>query len=183
MFVRIALIVCHVFMQALWIVTSPGKNYESFIKTWINLRSVPIVIFEMFAFAQVILLPYLAFPMDLSSAPVQILGFGISVAGLALACWAKLVMGTNWGRPAQHDKRSQSALVTSGPFAFSRNPIYVGLFLLFAGQQIALLSYGVLLAIPFAMAIKKSVAIEEDLLMKYFGKTYRTYTQHVPRFL
>lgn len=143
-----------------------------------------IVSFQMFGFIQIATLPYLAFPIIQNPiAILEILGIGIALTGVLFASWAKMVMGTSWGRPAQHDKAVQSHLITRGPFTYSRNPIYVGLFLLFVGQQIALQSYALVLAFVFALAIYKAVKTEEILLTKYFRKEYTAYMRRVPRFL
>lgn len=184
MYSRTALILCHLFIQIFWTATSRGRNVESFLKTWMHIRSVPIVIFEILGFLQVFFLPYLAFPLPVRhESLLEVLGLILSISGTALAAWAKIVMGTSWGRPAQHDQKIQSRLVTTGPFLYSRNPIYVGLFFLFFGQQIALQSYGVFIACIFAYAIKQAVTSEEQLLKQYFGKKYLEYQKRVPRFL
>jgi len=154
------------------------------MQTWTHVRSIPIVIFEFMGFVQIIFLPILAFSITTKSIPIlQITGLIISLNGLFLASWAKYVMGKSWGRPAQHDKQTQSKLITTGPFTFSRNPIYVGLFLLFTGQQIALASYGIFVAIAFAYTIYQAVQTEERLLERHFGAPYTEYKKRVPRFL
>lgn len=183
-FLRITLVFCHIFIQVLWIATSRGRNVESFIKTWTHIRSIPIVIFQLIAFVQILFLPYLAFLMTHERIPtIEVLGFLIALVGTLLASWAKIVMGTSWGRPAQHDKDKQSALVMSGPFTYTRNPIYIGLFLLFIGQQIALRSFLILLAPLFILAIARAVTVEEKLLALHFGNAYIKYQSRIPRFL
>src|SRR3989339_252026 len=64
------------------------------------------------------------------------------------AIWAKLIMGSNWGPPAQHTISRQSILVTSGPFSFSRNPIYLGLLIGMTGY---FLTFGSLLILLIAV--------------------------------
>lgn len=183
-YIRFAFIFCHIFIQVLWTSTSRGRNVENFLKTWMHIRSIPIVVFEFIGFGQILFPAHLAFPIQLASLPnLETHGLMISIIGVAFASWAKITMKNNWGRPAQHDKKIQSHLVTSGPFSFSRNPIYVGLFLLFLGQQIALQSYGILMSFIFAIAIRQAVEWEEKLLEKYFGKTYIAYKNRIPRFL
>ncbi len=183
-FIRTTFLICHIVIQILWAVTSRGRNIQSFLKTWTHIQSVPIVLFELIGFIQVLLLPYLAFPITSQRVPhIELLGLFISIFGTILASWAKIIMGTSWGRPAQHNRKIQSRLITTGPFVFTRNPIYVGLVLLFLGQQIAYQSYGILLVILFAVAINQAVSIEEKLLVKHFGTKYVEYMKHVPRFL
>lgn len=111
------------------------------------------------------------------------LGVFIMLLGLSLACWAKIVMKTNWGVPAQHDVTRQKALVTSGPFAYVRNPIYLGLLLYFIGFELALMSWLLAAAIPLFILIRMAIVKEETLLGKYFGKSYAAYCKKVPRLL
>lgn len=181
-FVRLAFFFLHVFIELFWTLTSRGRNVENFLKTWMHIRSIPIVIFEFLGIAQIVFIDQLAFSIQAPPMIWQILGFLISIIGVVFASWAKFVMGTNWGRPAQHDKK-QSQLVSTGPFAYSRNPIYVGLFLLFFGQQVALQSYGIVLLLVFAYAIWQAVHIEEKLLNKHFGEAYDEYKKRIPRFI
>ena len=92
-------------------------------------------------------------------------------------------MKTSWGIPAQHDIKRQHTLIKGGPYRFTRNPIYVGLFMVEFGLALALGSWLFFLAYPlylyFGIAIKK----EEQLLTKHFGKEYTEYTKRVPRYL
>lgn len=155
-----------------------------FTKVFVQMRRSPIVIFEIINAIQAIFITKLTIPVISIPLPsLQLIGITIFLVGVALASWAKIVMGSSWGRPAQHDKTTQPKLVTAGPFQFTRNPIYVGLFLMFFGQQFALASYGIILSIVFAIVIKKTVQIEEALLSKHFGTQYKTFVLHVPRFL
>ena len=182
--VLLLFIFCHIFIQTFWTLTSRGYNYKDFIKTWKSLRSVPIVVIEGIGFFQILLFPLFRLPtIYLPSYPIQIFGLTISLLGVILASWAKKIMGASWGRPAQHDKDKQNKLVVAGPFRFTRNPIYIGLFLLFTGQQIALGSYGILISIIFATIIRNSAIIEEKLLEHYFGKEYIAYKSRVSRFI
>src|SRR5918999_492078 len=69
------------------------------------------------------------------------------------------------------------ALVTTGIHGWSRNPIYVGMFLLYAGIGIAALSPWVLvLALPLVVILRYGVvAREETYLERRFGDAYRDY--------
>ncbi|MBR9976353.1 MAG: isoprenylcysteine carboxylmethyltransferase family protein [Bacteroidetes bacterium] len=80
-----------------------------------------------------------------------------------------------------------SRLVTSGPFAFTRNPLYVGNILIYTGvgvMSMALfpwLQLGALLWFVFQYTL--IVREEEDFLREKFGKEYEAYCVRVPRFL
>ena len=77
------------------------------------------------------------------------------------------------------------ALVTTGIHGWSRNPIYVGMLLLYAGIAIAARSPWILiLALPLFVILRYGVvAREEAYLERRFGETYRDYKAHVRRWL
>ena len=77
------------------------------------------------------------------------------------------------------------ALVTTGIHGWSRNPIYVGLFLVYGGIAIAMHSpWALILAVPLAVTIRYGViAREEAYLEERFGDAYRDYKARVRRWL
>ena len=81
--------------------------------------------------------------------------------------------------------RPVRALVTTGIHGWSRNPIYVGMFLLYAGIGIAARSPWVLiLALPLVIILRYGVvAREETYLERRFGDAYRDYKARVRRWL
>src|SRR5690349_6025661 len=86
--------------------------------------------------------------------------------------------------PVQGTKPTR-VLVTTGIHGWSRNPIYIGMFLVYGGIGIAVRSPWVLiLALPLAMTIHYGVvAREESYLERRFGDTYRDYKARVRRWL
>jgi protein-S-isoprenylcysteine O-methyltransferase Ste14 len=111
-----------------------------------------------------------------------IAGFLI-VAGLALGI-AGIRNFSDAGTPVPTYEPVR-ALVTAGIHAWSRNPIYVGLFLLYGGIAIAASSpWTLLLALPLAITIRYSVVgREEAYLERLFGDAYRKYKRRVRRWL
>jgi protein-S-isoprenylcysteine O-methyltransferase Ste14 len=77
------------------------------------------------------------------------------------------------------------ALVTTGIHGWSRNPIYVGMLLVYAGIAIAARSPWILiLALPLFVILRYGVvAREEAYLERRFGDAYRDYKAHVRRWL
>jgi protein-S-isoprenylcysteine O-methyltransferase Ste14 len=77
------------------------------------------------------------------------------------------------------------ALVTTGIHGWSRNPIYVGMLLLYAGIGTAARSPWVLIfALPLIVILRYGViAREETYLERRFGDAYRDYTARVRRWL
>jgi protein-S-isoprenylcysteine O-methyltransferase Ste14 len=77
------------------------------------------------------------------------------------------------------------ALVTTGIHGWTRNPIYLGLFLLYDGIGIAARSpWALMLTLPLAITIRYGVvAREEAYLKRRFGDAYRDYKARVRRWL
>lgn len=125
------------------------------------------------------------FPVDLGwlNPFVSIIGIAIYEIGILITVWAKTTMKHSFGRPGQHDINIQTELITTGPFAYTRNPVYIGLILMNIGFAIALKSYLVFLIIPLISLIRDIVFIEEELLQKHFGKEYEVYKEKVHRFI
>ena len=113
--------------------------------------------------------------------PNGLLGAVVFVLALALAIWAMDTMtraGTN-----VPTNRPTTAMVESGPYRFTRNPIYLGMFLVVIGLAIAFNSLWLLaMLVPFALVIRYGVvAREEAYLERKFGDVYRGYRSRVRR--
>jgi protein-S-isoprenylcysteine O-methyltransferase Ste14 len=77
------------------------------------------------------------------------------------------------------------ALVTTGIHGWTRNPIYLGMFLVYGGIGLATQSpWTLVLTLPLALAIRYGViAREEAYLERRFGDAYRDYKARVRRWL
>ncbi len=78
-----------------------------------------------------------------------------------------------------------TAIVETGPYRFTRNPIYLGMFLGLVGLAIAFDSLWLLvMLVPFTLAIRYGVvAREEAYLERKFGDAYRQYRARVRRWV
>ena len=78
-----------------------------------------------------------------------------------------------------------TALVTEGPFRYSRNPIYVALTLLYVGVALLINALWILLLVVPALVVLRYgvIAREEAYLTRKFGDAYRQYTAQVRRWL
>ena len=115
--------------------------------------------------------------------PAGLLGAVVFVLALALAIWAMDTMtraGTNIPT-----NRPTTTIVESGPYRFTRNPIYLGMFLGLIGLAIAFDNLWLLLMLmPFALVIRYGVvAREEAYLERKFGDVYTGYKSRVRRWL
>lgn len=81
--------------------------------------------------------------------------------------------------------RPTSAIVSSGPYRYSRNPIYVGLVLVYAGLAALFGGPWCWLLLPVAIAVLHFGVIrrEEAYLERRFGDDYRAYRGRVRRWL
>lgn len=120
--------------------------------------------------------------LDLRTDAPGWLGAGLLSAGLALHCWSNVVL-------ARHDPAQDQAatLAATGPFRFTRNPIYLAGITLLAG--IGLL-YGTWhvddLILPGALFLYFHLAVvyvEEPGLRSRLGASYLAYCRRVPRWL
>jgi protein-S-isoprenylcysteine O-methyltransferase Ste14 len=91
-------------------------------------------------------------------------------------------MGASWRIGI--DRRDAPGLVTGGPYRFSRNPIYLCMFIVLAGFVVLLPGWPTLLTFVGTVAgIRLAVAKEEAHLAAVYGEAYRAYTRRVGRFV
>ena len=81
-----------------------------------------------------------------------------------------------------------SALCSSGPFAYIRNPLYTGNFFIFSGIVLIAGAPNIwaMLAVTWIFFLTQYsliIYLEEETLVSLFGAEYETYRQHVPRLL
>ncbi len=122
-------------------------------------------------------------PFMPAAAPAGWLGGMVFVLALALVAWAIATI-TRAGSNVPTNMPS-TTIVASGPYRFTRNPIYLGMFLGLVGLAIAFDSLWLLATlVPFALVIRYGVvAREEAYLERKFGDAYRHYRARVWRWL
>ena len=100
-------------------------------------------------------------------------GGAIAVLGLALRAWASGHL------------RKNDALATTGPYAYTRNPLYLGSLLIGVGFTIAAGRWelAVLFALLFLGIYVPVMRVESGTVEQLFGHKYRRYAQAVPLFL
>lgn len=96
------------------------------------------------------------------------------------------VLGIGWAVRTidGRDVEEPSALVVTGPYAFSRNPMYVAWTALYAGIGLLLNTVWPFVCLPAVLAMTHAlVRREERSLARSFGAQYRDYRRRVPRYL
>ncbi|HET8813935.1 MAG TPA: isoprenylcysteine carboxylmethyltransferase family protein [Solirubrobacterales bacterium] len=119
--------------------------------------------------------------LDTSAAHVA--GLILAVGGIGLTFYAQVAMGASWRIGVDPAERTQ--LVTTGPFALVRNPIFaamqptaLGLTLL-VPSWVALVGFaGLVVALELQVRV-----VEEPYLLRAHGSAYATYAARVGRFL
>ncbi|MBI4353648.1 MAG: isoprenylcysteine carboxylmethyltransferase family protein [Candidatus Omnitrophica bacterium] len=115
------------------------------------------------------------------------LGMLIALIGEALRVWANGYVGhakVNW---TQSGRRHPAIghLVTTGPYAHVRHPLYVGTFLIGTGFCLAVTSlWGALSALAmFCLLYRRKAMEEEALIADEYGEVYEAYRRVVPRWI
>jgi len=105
----------------------------------------------------------------------------LTAIGIAIAIWARLYIGRNWSpRPA---RKEEHELVTGGPYAFVRHPIYSGMILAAFGTALTGSIFGVLLFIFLAAAFVSRVGKEERIMLDLFPGAYPAYQSRTRRLI
>ena len=115
--------------------------------------------------------------------PLRWLGLLLGGAGLALGGWGFATL-RRAGTEVRPDRPS-SVLVTSGPYRFTRNPLYLSLALLCGGISLRAGAAAPLALLPGLLAVVQWGVIgrEERYLERRFGEAYRAYRGRVRRWL
>ena len=129
------------------------------------------------------LLDVLAPVAALDGAVAHAVGAALTVGGLTATLYAQVAMGTSWRIGVDPSERTD--LVTDGPFALVRNPIFatmlptsLGLVLL-VPNTVALVGF---VALVVALEVKTR-AVEEPYLVAMHGERYADYAAEVGRFV
>jgi protein-S-isoprenylcysteine O-methyltransferase Ste14 len=133
--------------------------------TWVQRWRVPL------GFLCAALFLYFAWPRSMT----LLIGVVVSLCGLALRAWSA-------GHIRKNDK-----LATSGPYAFTRNPLYLGSFIMGLGFTIAAGPWwwllGGLFVALFLGIYLPVMRVEAQTLAELFGVEYEHYARQVPLFL
>ncbi|SDX11838.1 Protein-S-isoprenylcysteine O-methyltransferase Ste14 [Arthrobacter sp. cf158] len=116
------------------------------------------------------------------SARLKAAGVGLALVGAGITGWAvaerrrKTTGSFSLGHP--------EGLVTSGPYALSRHPMYLGWWLIHAGVAVNRGSAWAVVTLPAGMLVEHLGALwEEAALRERFGQSYADYERDVPRYV
>ncbi|MFW9769780.1 MAG: methyltransferase family protein [Candidatus Thorarchaeota archaeon] len=158
---------------------------------WIIIFSTIIgyVMFSPFLFFGVddqILVDIFTFPADFIPPPYNWTGLLLLPPGMFLVVWANYTL-LHIGRISLRDREPMqrpSTLVQTGPFIFTRNPIYLGNLIMLLGLVIVWSSIVTLIGlILIYFVFKYFIKREEIILEEEFGEEYRDFKNRVRRWL
>jgi len=115
-------------------------------------------------------------PRDLAGSLLVLIGFLLMLAGAGLFLRR---------RTAILPFKPASTLVTSGVLSWTRNPMYLGMAVFYAGLAVVLNSLVALVLLPLVLAIVQTqvIAREEAYLERAFGDEYVAYKNRVGRWI
>jgi protein-S-isoprenylcysteine O-methyltransferase Ste14 len=111
--------------------------------------------------------------LEVHSPVLEAIGTVVFACGLALAIWARIHLGRNWGLPMS--QKAEPELVTSGPYRFVRHPIYSGLLAGLLGTVLATNLIGLIVAAVLGAYFYYSAFVEEKNLTATFPTAYPAY--------
>ncbi|MEA3538616.1 MAG: isoprenylcysteine carboxylmethyltransferase family protein [Pseudomonadota bacterium] len=122
-------------------------------------------------------------PIGLDIKVASFAGMILAIAGLGLVFAALLRFRRADTNPEPW--RQTTAFVASGVYRWTRNPMYLGMALIFAGLALIFDSLATLLLLPFVVILidRQVIAREERYLEAKFGDDYRAYKDKVRRWL
>jgi protein-S-isoprenylcysteine O-methyltransferase Ste14 len=115
-------------------------------------------------------------------------GYGIIAGALIVIGLTLAATGirnfSRWATPVPTNQPTRG-LVTTGIHGWTRNPIYLGMFLIYGGVGVAARSpWTLILMLPLALTIRYGVVAREEAYLEWrFGDAYRNYTARVRRWL
>jgi protein-S-isoprenylcysteine O-methyltransferase Ste14 len=108
------------------------------------------------------------------------IGIALAALGIGFAIWARVYLGRNWGMPMS--LKEDAELITSGPYAYVRHPIYGGLLVAMLGS--ALVSVWWIVAwVLFIVYFIWSAKTEEGIMAEQFPQAYSAYMKRTKMFI
>ena len=128
----------------------------------------------------------LADPLDLRVIPhVDALawtGVVLCIAGLAFCVWARFTLGSNWSGVVTF--KGGHELITKGPYAIVRHPIYTGILTMIIATVIVVGHVAAIIALPFVFfGLWIKLRYEERLMLEKFPEGYAAYQRRVKRLI
>jgi protein-S-isoprenylcysteine O-methyltransferase Ste14 len=167
--IDVVILACWVAFWVFWLVASTGAKAGR--TRWGQFAGIRVGIILVL----LLLLRLRAFKGHVGTNDPWLEGIGLAVflLGLALAIWARVYLGRNWGMPMS--QKADPELVTSGPYSRVRHPIYSGIILAMIGTTIAVSLYWLVAVVLLGAYFLYSAIMEERSMARLFPDTYPEY--------
>lgn len=118
-------------------------------------------------------------PLPLPPGPATgVLGDVLTALGLGYACWARVHLGAYWS--GRITIKEGHRLIRTGPYRWTRHPIYSGLLLAALGSAVTLWQWRGLVGLALiTAAMLTKLRREESVLVRQFGEEYERYRREV----
>jgi len=125
---------------------------------------------------------WLGMRFALDTIAVAVAGIRLTAAGVALAMWARLLLGENWS--AAVSIRKNQELIRMGPYRIIRHPIYTGMLLGLLGTAVVVGEVRSLLAlVSMGRGFYLKARKEEVFLLREFAAGFEAHAKHTGMFL
>jgi len=160
-----------------------GGGWQRFWVFWVlRLAAAAIIVFAAVRLGRRAGSPAAVFFSHPLFTPTLILGWAgalLTAIGIGFAIWARVNIGRNWSSHPAVKEHHQ--LVTTGPYAYVRHPIYSGILLAALGTALTTSIFGigmlVFISITFAWRMNK----EEKIMLELFPEQYPAYQKYTKR--
>jgi protein-S-isoprenylcysteine O-methyltransferase Ste14 len=141
------------------------------------IRSVALVIFVVLYAIRPSWLGVLSVPLP---DWMRLMGVALGAASLAVYAWSRVTLGKEWS--SQLGMREQHHLVTTGPYARIRHPIYLALLGFLASIALVTANWLFIAVLLFSIVdLSLRMPKEEQMMIAEFGDEYRAYMQRTGR--
>ena len=168
--VDIIIFVCWAVFWIYWVVAAFGNKAGQ--SQWTRFAGVRIGVF-LVIFLLVRARVFRGSHSIVSNPWLEGIGMAVFLAGLALAVWARVYLGRNWGMPMT--QKQDPELITSGPYRRVRHPIYSGIIVAMTGTAIAVSLYWLVAMALIGAYFIYSATVEERFMAGRFPGTYPEY--------
>ena len=121
-------------------------------------------------------------PYPTPPAGSRAIGITLLFGGVVFLVASQLNLGASWRIGIEEGARP--GLVTTGIYAFCRNPIYLAMLITIAGYAVLIPTpLSIVMLVGAFIGIRRQIFAEEDYLIRTYGDAYRAYAARVGRFL
>jgi len=171
------ILICWIVFVCYWAFSATeAKKSKRLNARWFGFRLLLIIILVIY-FETSFSVRFGTFHFSATASPIlSAIGALLCGAGIALAIWARYHLGKNWGMPMT--RREEPELVTSGPYAYIRHPIYTGVIVAIIGSGFASGAGWLMVCVLYAGYFIVSAFVEEKTLSAEFPQQYKEYKKH-----